>query len=280
MLLLCAVWGMGQIAIKVGNQGISPLWQAGLRSVGASVALVAWMLWRGIPLRPAPGLWHWRLLIGAAFAAEFVCLYIGIGRTTAAHATILLYSAPFFVALGGHWLLDDRLTLPRIVGLVLAFVGVSLAIGASSTASSQTQATWQGDALCLAAGIGWALTTLILRATPLRSERPERNLFDQLSVSAVLLLGISLLIGEPGVFAPTPLVWAAFAYQTIVVATFSYLGWFVMVQRHSPASVSAFSFMTPLFGVGFALLVLGETPTLSLLLAVILIAVGIRMVNR
>jgi drug/metabolite transporter (DMT)-like permease len=65
-----------------------------------------------------------------------------------------------------------------------------------------------------------------------------------------------------------------------VIATFSYLGWFVMVQRYSPATVSAFSFITPIFGVSFAVLLLGETPTASLLAAVVLVAAGIRMVNR
>lgn len=201
MIGLCAIWGMGQIAIKVGNQGISPLWQAGLRSVGASLVILAWMALRRIPIRPVPGRWKWRLLIGAAFASEFICLYIGIGLTTAAHATLLLYSAPFFVALGGHFLLNDRLNQLRLIGLVLAFAGVSLALGGPGSRSGG-EATLLGDALCLAAGVGWASTTLILRASPLKTEPPERTLLDQLSVSAVILLAVSWAIGEPGVFNP------------------------------------------------------------------------------
>lgn len=279
MIGLCAIWGMGQIAIKVGNQGISPLWQAGLRSAGASLVILAWMALRRIPIRPVPGRWKWRLLIGAAFASEFICLYIGIGMTTAAHATLLLYSAPFFVALGGHFLLNDRLNQMRLIGLVLAFAGVSLALGGPGSRSGG-EATLLGDALCLAGGLGWASTTIILRASPLKTEPPERTLLDQLSVSAVILLAVSWVIGEPGVFAPSPAVWAAFAYQTIMVASISYLGWFVMVQRYSPATVSAFSFITPVFGVIFAVLALGEAPTLSVLLALLLIAGGIRLVNK
>jgi drug/metabolite transporter (DMT)-like permease len=279
MIGLCSIWGMGQIAIKIGNQGISPLWQAGLRSVGASLIILAWMALRGIPIRPIPGRWKWRLLIGAAFASEFICLYIGIGLTTAAHATLLLYSAPFFVALGSHLLLNDRLNRTRIIGLVLAFAGVGLALGGAGNRSAG-EATLLGDALCLAAGLGWAGTTLILRASPLKSEPPERTLLDQLSVSAVILLAASVIAGEPGIFAPSPMVWAAFAYQTVMVASISYLGWFVMVQRYSPASVSTFSFITPVFGVIFAVLTLGEAPTLSVLLALVLIAAGIRMVNK
>jgi drug/metabolite transporter (DMT)-like permease len=124
------------------------------------------------------------------------------------------------------------------------------------------------------------VTTLIVKASPLRAQRPERTLLDQLLVSAPLLLGASLVLGEPGVIALTPVVLAAFAWQTAAVATFSYLAWFVMVQRHSPATVSAFTFLTPLFGVAFAALLLREPLTPLLLLAAALIAGGIWLVNR
>jgi drug/metabolite transporter (DMT)-like permease len=278
MVMLCAIWGLGQIAIKVGNTGISPLWQAGLRSVGAAVLLAAWMHHKGISLRPSPGMAGWSLAIGAAFALEFVCLFIGLSLTTAARGSVLLYTAPFFVAIGAHLLLADRLTASRTAGLALAFAGVVVALG--DRAAGTAHGDWRGDLLCVAAALLWAITTLIVKATPLRTERAERTLLVQLTISAVLLLGASLVWGEPGVFAPTPVVWAALAYQVVAVASFSYLGWFVMVQRHSPASVSAFTFLTPLFGVGFAVLLLGEVATLSLLAAAALIAAGIWLVNR
>ncbi|MEI7445478.1 MAG: DMT family transporter [Burkholderiales bacterium] len=278
MVGLCAIWALGQIAIKVGVAGISPLWQAGLRSLGAAVVIAAWMLARGIPLRPARGSGGWALAIGTVFAIEFVFLYIGLARTTASRGSVLLYTAPFFVALGGHRLLRDPLTPSRLAGLGLAFAGVAVALADHGDGVSHGDAI--GDLLCLAAGIAWAATTLIVKATPLRAEPPERTLFVQLAVSAVLLLGVSAAIGEPGVFAPTPIVWAAFAWQVIAVASFSYLGWFVMVQRHSPAKVSAFTFLTPLFGVAFATVLLREAPTVSLLAAAALIAAGIWLVNR
>jgi drug/metabolite transporter (DMT)-like permease len=278
MVLLCAIWGLGQIAIKVGNEGISPLWQAGLRSVGAAVLVALWMAWKGIPLRPARFPTGWGLVMGTVFALEFMCLFIGLSLTTAARGSVLLYTAPFFVAIGSHRLLADPLTPPRIAGLLLAFAGVVVALGDRATGAAQGD--WRGDLLCIAAAFLWAVTTLIVKASPLRTQRPERTLLDQLIVSAPLLLGASLAVGEPGVIALTPVVLAAFAWQTAAVATFSYLGWFVMVQRHSPATVSAFTFLTPLFGVAFAALLLREPLTPLLLVAAALIAAGIWLVNR
>ena len=276
---LCAIWGLGQIAVKVGSQGISPLWMAGLRSLCAAVAIAAWMRYRGIGLRPPAGLGGWSLAIGAVFALEFVGLYIGLTLTTAGRGSVMLYTAPFFVALGAHWMLGDRLTPLRVAGLGLAFGGVVVALLARD-GTGAGGGDWRGDLLCLGGGLAWAVTTLIIKGTPLRAEPPERALFLQLAVSAPLLLGASLAVGEAGVFAPTPTVWVAFAWQTLAVATLGYLGWFTMVQRYSSARVSTFTFLTPLFGVGLGLVLLGETVTMSLAAAAVLIAGGIYLVNR
>ena len=277
MVTLCALWGLGQVSVKIGATGISPIWQAGLRSIGAALVLCLWMRHRRIALRPAPGMVRWGLLIGLAFALEFVCFYPGMALTTAARGTVLIYSAPFFVAIGGHLLLGDRLNRYRIGGLLLALAGVALALSARG---GPGQGDWRGDLLCLAAGFMWAMTTLIVKATPLRSEQPERTLLYQLVVSAAVLPAWSLAVGEPGVFALTPVVVAALAYQVLVIASFSYLGWFLLIQRYSAASLSAFTFLTPLFGVAFAAVLLGETLTPSLIAAATLIAAGIYLVNR
>ena len=278
MVGLCAIWALGQIAIKVAVLGISPLWQAGLRSLGAATLVGAWMLSRGIPLRPAGGCGAWSLLIGAVFAIEILMLYVGLSMTSAARGSVLLYTAPFFVAIGGHRLLADPLTPTRIAGLALAFAGVVIVL--ADHGDGVAAGDWRGDLLCLGAGIAWAATTLIVKATPLRSEPAERALFVQLAVSAPLLLAASLAIGERGVFAATPLVWAAFAWQVLAVASLSYLAWLVMIRRHSPAKVSAFTFLTPLLGVALAALLLHEPMTVSLLGAAVLVAGGIWLVNR
>jgi drug/metabolite transporter (DMT)-like permease len=65
-----------------------------------------------------------------------------------------------------------------------------------------------------------------------------------------------------------------------VVAVLSYLGWFWLVRTYPPSRLAAFTFLSPAFGVLAGLLVLGEQPTLSLGLALVLIAGGIWLVNR
>src|SRR5690606_40676690 len=63
------------------------------------------------------------LLVSVLFALEFALLYPGLQHTTAAHAVILLYTSPFVVALGAHFLIPgDRLTTAKVAGLLLAWI--------------------------------------------------------------------------------------------------------------------------------------------------------------
>ena len=275
---MCAVFGLGQIAAKTGLGGISPIYQAGLRSCGAVLVLLLWVWLRRISLRDASRTAGHGLAIGLLFAGEFVALYLGLSQTGAARATILLYTAPFFVAIGAHWFVpNDRLNRQKVIGLALAFAGVLIAFQDRDTTNN---ATLTGDLLCVVAAICWAATTVYVKATPLRSVAPEKTLLYQLAVSAIVLLALSALMNEPGVFAASPLVWLAFAYQTIMVASVGYLSWFFLVARYRASALSSYTFLSPVFGVLFAWWLLGEPISAVLFISVALIAAGIVFVNR
>jgi drug/metabolite transporter (DMT)-like permease len=113
-----------------------------------------------------------------------------------------------------------------------------------------------------------------------RGLAPQKTLFYQLAVSAIALPPFALLMGEPGVFAPTPLVLAMLGYQVIVVAFMSYLAWFWLISRYPAGRLSAFSFLTPLFGLVAGAVILGETVTWALIAALALVGAGIYLVNR
>lgn len=278
-IVLCMIWGLGQVATKVGNMGISPVWQAALRSIGATLLVSAWILWRGIPLRDRANTIVPGTLVGVLFAAEFACLFIGLLYTTAVRAVLLLYAAPFFVALGAHWFVPgDRLTRQKLVGLAAAFAGLVVAFGGRVGIADSSALL--GDALCLAAAFFWGATTIVIKTTPLRRAPAELTLLYQLAVSAIVLVALSYAFGEPGVFAPSPIVWASLAFQTIVIASASYLAWFWLVARYRATTLHAFTFLTPLFGVVAGAVLLDEPIGASLVVALALIATGIVLVNR
>ena len=128
LLVLCAIWGGGQVAIKIASTGISPLVQAGLRSAGAALLLWGWSAFRGIRLLERDGRGGYGLAIATLFTLEFVCIYWGFTFTTASRGVLFIYAAPFVVALGAHFLLPQEPLGPaKVAGLACAFGGLGLA---------------------------------------------------------------------------------------------------------------------------------------------------------
>ncbi|MGG5889673.1 DMT family transporter [Falsiroseomonas sp. HC035] len=275
LLALCAAWGFAQVAMKLGGEGISPLVQAGLRSALAIPPLLAWCHFRGVRIFRRDGSLPPGLLCGALFALEFWAIFAALQHTTAARVAVLVYTAPFFATIATHFLLpDDRLTRRKLTGLLLALAGPPILF-----ADRLGEAQLYGDALALLAGCAWGGTIATIKASRLTRIAPERTLLYQLAVSA-FLVPLGYAMGEPGIFAPTAVVWLALAYQVLGVAVVSYVAWFWMVSRHPASRLAPFLFLTPAFGVVFAALILGEPITPGLLLALALVGAGIFVVNR
>jgi drug/metabolite transporter (DMT)-like permease len=281
-LALCALWALGQIAIKSVSDQISPLFHAGIRSLGATCVLLLWMNWRGIKVWQNDGTLGLGVLVGVLFGLEFLFLFQGFMLTTAARGTLMLYTSSFFVAIGSHFFIpNQRLSLRRVLGLVCAFFGVALAFSDKLLlgASGMTD-TIRGDALCLIAAVFWGATTVIIKATKLRSVEPERNILYQLAVSAVVLLVGAMLMTEKGITQPTPYLWGVLAFGIFIIASASYLAWFWLISNYDATTLHAFTFLTPLFGIFLSAMLLGEVITPALGAATVLVAAGIYLVNR
>ncbi|TNF53705.1 MAG: DMT family transporter [Gammaproteobacteria bacterium] len=279
MVVLCTIWGLQQVAIKVANAGISPVWQAGLRSLGATALIGLWALARGVRLFERDGTGWPGLAAGLMFALEFALIFIGLDYTPASRGVIFLYTAPFFVALGARWFLPgERLHAAQWWGMGLAFSGVVVLFGEHLWLPADQ--AWKGDLMILAAAVLWAATTLTVKASALRRASAEKVLLYQLAISAALLPPLSLALGEPGVFAPTLLVWANVAFQAVIVAGISYLAWFWLIRHYPATRLSSFSFLTPVMGVLAGGLILDEPLTTTVFTALVLVGAGIWIANR
>ncbi len=280
MVALCATWGVQQTIIKLANEGISPVWQGALRSFGAAALVWAWAAARRVRLfDPDDGTLGPGLLAGGLFAVEFALIFGALAFTTASRGVIFLYTAPFFVALGALRLLpQEPLRRAHWTGMALAFAGIVALFGENLLLPAGK--AWIGDLMMLGAAVLWAATTLTVKVSALARAAPEKTLFYQLAVSAPLMAGLSLLAGEPGVFAPTPLVWACLAFQIVVVAAASYLAWFWLIRHYPATRLSSFSFLTPVLGVLAGGVLLDEPLTPAVIGALLLVGAGIWIANR
>ncbi len=281
LVLCCAFWGFQQILIKFAVAEIPPLWQATLRFWGATVLLWLWCLGRGVPLFDRDGTLKAGLLAGLLFAGEFASIYLGLMHTSASRLTVFLYTSPFVVALLLPRVVPGE-TLRRVqwIGLAMAFLAVTLAFGGGFMQGTPLTAQWRGDALGLAAGILWGLTTLTIRSTVLSEASAEKTLFYQVGVTALVAPMLSLGLGESWTFGYSALAWGSLGLQTAVGAFATYLTWMWMLRHYPATQMATFTFLTPVFALVFGVVLLGEALTLHLVLALVGVVVGIVLVNQ
>jgi drug/metabolite transporter (DMT)-like permease len=248
VVVLSLCWGFNQVAIKLAIHDIPPFLQSAARSVIAAVIVAAWARWRGIALFKRDGTLLAGILAGALFALEFLLIYPGLLWTTASRAVLFIYTAPFFVAIGSHWFIPgDRFRALQWSGLALSFAGIVIAFGLPTPAADPRQVL--GDIMMVGAALAWAATTLIIKTSALKDASSEKTLLYQLVVSAPLLGAAALAFGERVNAMPSAIALGAFAYQAIWVVSVTFAVWFALIVRYSAARLSAFTFLTPLFGV-------------------------------
>jgi drug/metabolite transporter (DMT)-like permease len=164
LLACCGFWGFQQILIKSTVGEVPAMWQATIRFVIATALLLAWCTWRRVALFKRDGTLGAGLLVGALFAAEFCCIYLGLQYTSASRLTVFLYTSPFVVALLlPRFSPSETLRRVQWVGLTIAFAAVAYAFSEGFERTTLRQL--RGDALGLAAGVLWGLTTLAIRGS-------------------------------------------------------------------------------------------------------------------
>jgi drug/metabolite transporter (DMT)-like permease len=278
MLMLCLSWGFNQIAVKLALPDIPPILQATIRSAGALPVLLIIGHLRGVKFFERDGTLGAGLVAGVLFGLEFVLIFRGLLLTSAARAVVFLYTAPFFVALGSYQVLGERLSGVQWSGLALSFLGVALAIGVPQ--ANVDSSVLLGDLMIVGGGAIWGATTLIAKGTRLRFAAPEKALSYQVALSIPILGMASWLSGETLTRFPGPLALSLMVYQAIWVVGTTFTIWFALVKTYSASKLSAFTFITPLFGVIASYFIMHDVLTPAFGAAALLVIAGLYLVNR
>src|ERR1700722_8933134 len=260
MLMLCLSWGFNQIAVKLALPDIPPMLQGMIRSAGALPVLLLIARFRGVKMFAADGTLGAGLFAGLLFGVEFVLIFRGLLLTSASRAVVFLYTAPFFVALGSYQFLGER-----AIGVPQADVDSSVLLG---------------DLMIVGGGALWAAATLTVKATPLRWAPPEKALGYQVALSIPILGLAAWISGETLTRVPGPLALSLIAYQAVWVVGLTYLLWFGLIKTYSASKLSAFTFITPLFGVVASYFILHDSLTPIFGAAALLVIAGLYLVNR
>src|SRR3954453_14636449 len=278
MLMLCLSWGFNQIAVKLVLPDVPPMLQALSRSVGALPVLLAIGWFRGVKFFERDGTLWSGVSAGVIFGIEFVLIYRGLQLTSASRAVVFLYTAPFFVALGSYVFLGERLRASQWAGLALSFAGVALAIGVPQ--ADVDSSVLLGDLMIVGGGAMWAATTLLVKTTALLKAPAEKGLGYQVALSIPILGLAAWISGETLTKVPGPLALSLMVYQAVWVVGLTFLLWFALVKTYSASKLSAFTFITPLFGVIASYFIMHDALTPVFGAAALLVTAGLYLVNR
>lgn len=277
MVVLTVSWGLNGVAVKLSNTGYSPVFLALVRSALGGVLVFLWCRWRHIRLFERDGTLWAGLLTGALFGLEFLLIFAGLDYTSVARGALLVNTMPFWTLMAGHFFLGEKVSGRKFVGLLLAFGGLVLVF--SDKLSLPGPDALFGDLLSLGGGIAWAGTMIVIKGTRLVRVPAEKLLLYQLVVAAVVS-ALVLPLGGPPIRDGNAVATWALLFQAVYIIAITYVLWFWLVQRYPASGLSSFAFLTPVFGVLFGGLLLGEPLGATIFWALGLIAAGLVLVNR
>jgi drug/metabolite transporter (DMT)-like permease len=269
------LWASAYVPSKVAATGAPPLWFLVARFSAAGLVMAAVAL--GLR-RPFPRDWLVYAVLGVlANAAYLGCTYTALGLGLAAGvASIVASTNPLILALVAPRLLAEPLTGLKTLGLALGFAGV-IGVVVARGGSASAQPALVGLAF-IGVASNVASTILFKRA---------RGSTDLLAINTIQLLaaGVALI---PVAFAlegfpaaqPTPELLESFAYLVGVLSVGASLLWFWLLSHGAASRVSAFYFLTPVFGLFFGAALLNETVVPTDALGLVAIALGIVLVQR
>ena len=278
LIILTLLWGFNYVAIKYSYQGVSPVFASTLRSVIASICGVVYCVIKGERLFHTDVMLFHGLMVGLLFGLEFACIYFGLLYTDAARSALFIYLSPFVVAIGAHFFLQgDRLNFLKTFGLLIAFTGIFVVFAGRPRTAKPTMLI--GDILEIMAAFFWGATTLYIKRFMAEKVHPINTFLYQLIFSIPILFIVSLILEPRWIYRIDPSIGASLLYQSVIVASISYFVWFKLIHGYSVSRLSAFTFFTPIFGVLSGVLFLNEEFTVSLMVGLPLVSMGIFLVN-
>jgi drug/metabolite transporter (DMT)-like permease len=272
-VLLCLIWGSTWLVIKVGYGGLGPFNVAALRFFLAGAVFIPL-----VPLFRAQwprGSMEWGLVVWVGlvlFAADYGLIYWGEQFLESGLTAILFATLPLITIVVAHlYLPGDRITLRKLAGTLLAFVGVVALFGAHvqlDPAKARPMLAIVASAACAAAaGVATKRHGAALHPAALNA--------PAMLVGAFALLAASLAAGETFQLPRDAQTWGAVAYLALAGSVVTFLVYFTLLKTWSVTSLSFISVFTPAIALLLGFVFLGERPTLLTAIGAVLILVGV-----
>ncbi len=275
--LLCLIWGLAFVVFHVGLTTTPPLTYAALRAGLAGVVLAGWLRLTGSTLPRDQATHLTALICGLLNVAGFWGLQnVSLRFVSPAETAILVYVQPLLTAFGAWLFLDERLSAPKLLGLLAGIGGVVAVL--SSQLSPNGGEPFVGYLCALGGGISWASGTIFFKSRP-----HGQNLIWIAALQAlygcVPLALAAILFERPAITFGVTFVWTIL-YASLASSALAYVIWFWLLRQRAASEVAAFIFLVPLVATIGDRVLLGDRFGISVLIGGLLIVLGIWLVNR
>ena len=278
-IVLHSLWGGNPVAVKFGLLVFPPMWSAFVRFVIGVVCIVAWAAFRGIPMWPKKGEWRLLIMLGVVFVIQMGTLNIGFDLTKGSIAAILISTNPLFAAFAAHFVIvDDRLSVRKVMGLIIAFIGVAIVLLGGFSLESL-------DPIGLG-GVVVLLSSALLGMRLVFQARAQQEISGVRVVLWQMILSLPLFAFAGAAFetirwenlALAPI--AGLLYQGVVIAGVGFMVISYLLSRYAPSVITSFNFVSPISGVLLSAVLLGDEITPAIVGGVICVGAGLYFVSR
>jgi drug/metabolite transporter (DMT)-like permease len=255
-LLYVFLWSSAFVPSRVLSRLGQPLWVLTIRFAIASVLMAVIVTVLRRPWPRTPEAWLQIAIYGLLANASYLgCTYVALRHLSSGMGAIIASTNPLLLALVAPALLDEPLTPRKLIGLLLGFAGVLIAMWARAG----SQAARPGDVGLAFLGVVTLVgSTLVFKRLRTPVDLLAANTI-QLGTASVALLPLALLLEGAPRLHPTAEFTLSLAYLILVMSLGASFLWFWLLRHGEASRVSAFYFLTPIFGLGLGALLLGET---------------------
>ena len=278
-LVISFFWSGNIVSIKFGLATIPPFWSAFWRMAIGALAVSAWAWALRKPIRVERDQLRDFLLLGAMFTAQIAIFNLSVHYTSPAYAVILLNTNPVMVNLiSHHFVKADRLSGSRLLGLGIAFGGISYVMFGQPDATLAPN-PMVGNPLMLVSSFLLALR-IVYTQRMVRRVGPYRPVIWQMVLSLPGFLALALAFEEPLLKPLTYEPVLAILYQALVVAGFCFVSWTSLLRLYSAGNLAMYTFSVPIFGIFLAAALFDERITGRLLVGAVAVAACIAIVTK
>ena len=202
---------------------------------------------------------HWLAL---GFLGMWICgagVYYALQFTSATNGTLIYTTSPLMVIILERLFFGRPTGLREIVGIVLGFVGVAIIVLKGDPGRLASLSFNLGDLLFIAGALSWAVYSVLLKG-PRTAGLPGPALFAAITLAGALLLApFAFWEWASGARMPHTLTaWGGIAGIVVFSSLLAFSGFQYGVARLGASTASVFMYLLPPYGVGLAVLVLGE----------------------